>query len=57
MKVVVFGGAGFLGSYVVYELIARGYSVTVFDLNESPYVNGKATMIVGDIMDVKAVAI
>jgi len=56
MKILVFGGAGFLGSYVVDELITRGHAVTVFDLDESPYVNGKATVIVGDIMDVKAVA-
>ena len=27
MKVLVFGGAGFLGSYVVDELIARGHEV------------------------------
>ena len=33
MKVLVFGGAGFLGSYVVDELIARGHEVTVFDLH------------------------
>ncbi len=32
MKVLVFGGAGFLGSYVVDELIARGHDVTVYDL-------------------------
>lgn len=55
MKVLVFGGAGFLGSYVVDELIARGHEVTVFDLNPSPYTNGNAKMIVGDIMDVEAV--
>ena len=55
MKVLVFGGAGFLGSYVVDELIARDHEVTIFDLNDSPYGNGNAEKIVGDIMDVKAV--
>lgn len=55
MKVLVFGGAGFLGSYVVDELIARGHEVTVFDLHSSPYVNSAATMVVGDIMDATAV--
>ena len=55
MKVLVFGGSGFLGSYVVDELIAGGHEVTVFDLHSSPYVNGAATMIAGDIMDVTAV--
>lgn len=33
MKIVVFGGAGFLGSYVVSELIKRGHEVTVADLS------------------------
>ncbi len=55
MKVLVFGGAGFLGSYVVDELIARGHDVTVYDLKPSPYTNGDATIIVGDIMDVESV--
>lgn len=31
-KVVVFGGAGFLGSYLVQELLYRNYHVTVADL-------------------------
>jgi UDP-glucose 4-epimerase len=34
MKIVVFGGAGFLGSYVVSELIRRGHEVTVADLSQ-----------------------
>lgn len=32
MRVIVFGGAGFLGSHVVDELKSRGHEVTVFDL-------------------------
>ena len=32
-KVVVFGGCGFLGSYVVEELLNRGYEVTAADVN------------------------
>lgn len=55
MKVLVFGGAGFLGSYVVDELVARGHDVSVFDLRESQYLNGDARMIVGDILDEDAV--
>ncbi len=36
-KVVVFGGSGFLGSYVADELTNRGYSVTIADINPSKY--------------------
>ena len=31
MKVIVFGGNGFLGKYIVKELISRNFKVTVFD--------------------------
>lgn len=31
MKALVFGGAGFIGSYVVEHLVKRGYDVTVFE--------------------------
>ena len=34
-KVVLFGGSGFLGSYVADELIGRGFDVTVADLYKS----------------------
>jgi len=37
-KVVVFGGSGFLGSYVVDELFKRGYDVVVADIQKSEYV-------------------
>ena len=36
-RVVVFGGSGFLGSYVADELTRRGYSVTITDLAPSQY--------------------
>lgn len=38
-KVVVFGGCGFIGSYVVQELLERGYDVISADLNSSKYVD------------------
>ncbi len=37
-KVVVFGGAGFLGGYVVNELECRGYKVVVADIKSSEYI-------------------
>ncbi|MCK4353703.1 MAG: GDP-mannose 4,6-dehydratase [Dehalococcoidia bacterium] len=30
-KVVVTGGAGFIGSHLAYELVRRGYHVTILD--------------------------
>jgi UDP-glucose 4-epimerase len=40
-KVVVFGGCGFIGSYVVDELLSKGYDPIAADLNESKYVDSK----------------
>lgn len=40
-KVVVFGGNGFIGSYVVEELLSSGYDVISADLNPSQYVDDK----------------
>ena len=31
MKVLVIGGAGYIGSHVVKEMMAAGHTVTVFD--------------------------
>lgn len=53
-KIVVFGGAGFLGSHVVDELISLKHEVTVFDLIKYNY-SGKVKNICGDILDEKDV--
>jgi len=56
MKVIVFGGAGFLGSHVADELINRGHQTLIFDLVKSPYLKKGQKGIVGDITDQAAVA-
>ncbi|MCX7744170.1 MAG: NAD(P)-dependent oxidoreductase [Flavobacteriales bacterium] len=38
-KIIVFGGSGFLGSYVVQELAKRNYAVIVADIERSPYID------------------
>lgn len=53
-KVIVFGGCGFIGSYVVEELINNGYDVVVADLNYSKYIDKKYFKRC-DILDEKAV--
>ena len=53
-KIIVFGGAGFLGGYVVYELETRGYEVIIADLNESKY-HTESKFIQCDILDFNAV--
>lgn len=51
MKVIVFGGSGFIGSHVVDALTQDGYNVVVFDKNESMYLKKDQKMIIGDILD------
>ena len=55
MKVIVFGGSGFLGSHVADALAEAGHQVAVFDRKPSPYLGPDRRMIVGDILDPAAV--
>ncbi len=63
MKILVTGGAGFIGSHLVDELIQRGHSVRIFDSldpqvhpnGEKPeYLNPEAEFIQGDVRDIDA---
>lgn len=51
MKVVVFGGAGFLGSHVADALTDKGYKVVIYDLIKSPYLKRDQISVIGDITD------
>lgn len=56
MKAIVFGGSGFIGSYVADYLTRSGHEVAVFDLKPSPYLLPGQEMIIGDILDEDTVA-
>ena len=53
-KVVVIGGSGFMGSHVADELSNRGYDVTIFDTEPSPWIHKNQKMFEGDIQDLDA---
>jgi UDP-glucose 4-epimerase len=50
-KVVVFGGAGFLGSHVADALSDAGYEVIIFDRKKAEYAQKNQTVITGDVLD------
>lgn len=58
MKILVTGGAGYIGSHVVDMLVRRGYDVVVFDnlyTGHAEAVHPQATFIKGDLLDRAAV--
>ena len=53
-KILVLGGAGYIGSHTVYELLDNGYEVVVADSLETGHrraVHPEAQLYVGDIRD------
>lgn len=54
-KVVIFGGSGFLGSYVADELAGRGYDVVIADLIPSKYIQDKQQFIKVDVSEMKSI--
>lgn len=50
-KVLVVGGAGFLGSNVADKLTDAGHEVTIFDRNPSQWLKGDQKMVIGDLLD------
>jgi UDP-glucose 4-epimerase len=51
MKILITGGAGFLGSHVADTLTEAGHQVTIFDIRKSPYLQADQDMVTGDILD------
>jgi len=54
-KVVVIGGAGFLGSHLGDSLSDAGYNVTLFDIKDSLCLRADQEMVLGDVQDLRAV--
>ena len=64
-KVLITGGAGFIGSHAADALLAAGYDVRVLDnlspqvhgaqRHRPPYLNKEAELIVGDVTDALSV--
>jgi UDP-glucose 4-epimerase len=56
MKVLVTGGAGFVGSHVVDSLVAAGHEPRIFDLIPSPHHDPQEVdTYLGDVTDIEAI--
>lgn len=55
MKILIFGGAGFLGSHLATSLIQKGHNVTIFDKYFEKIKVKKIKIIKGDILNYKKV--
>ncbi|HYY05014.1 MAG TPA: NAD-dependent epimerase/dehydratase family protein [Candidatus Limnocylindria bacterium] len=54
-RVLVTGGAGFIGSFVVDRLRAAGHEAVIFDLRRSPHhARGEVPTVIGDVLDPEA---
>lgn len=53
-RILVTGGAGFLGSHLADALQDKGFSVRIFDRRESPHLRPSQEMIVGDLQDLQS---
>tara|TARA_B100000941_G_C28504000_1_gene556064 strand:- start:1447 stop:2331 length:885 start_codon:yes stop_codon:yes gene_type:complete len=54
-KVIIFGGSGFLGRYIIDELIKKNFYVVNFDKQKIPFKYKKLSFIKGDIKNYKLV--
>ncbi len=55
-KIVIFGGSGFLGSYVADEFTRRNYDVTIADITPSAYLQPSQKFVRVNIMDIDEVS-